>query len=267
MADQNTTLAGSAVAEVAALAQEAQTIEPRITEINGETYSTTPLHRVAPAKEAEPAPLVVHTLTGLLDYIAGNRDELNWGECIVHVVDPGKVEIRGALLGHHRQRLTFLRAEHFDRFTAFPNFQFGRYMPAEQMIIALQALFEDTSDRAQLLVLLGGVKAVDETLQSDDGVTQHVQVRKGVHLTAAAPAPTRLILTPYRTFPEVPQPSSVFFFRIKDGGDGQVSAALFEADGGAWRLAAIDAIDAYLTEGLSAAGVNSEDDVRLVVIA
>lgn len=37
-------------------------------------------------------------------------------------------------------------------------------------------------------------------------------------------------LTPFRTFSNVEQPASDFLFRIKEGG----TAALFEADGGAW---------------------------------
>lgn len=261
-----TQMNGTAVSEVANLAQQALEIEPRFAEINGEVFSTSILHRVKPDKEAEPAALVVHTLTGLLDYIEANRDALDLSGCLVHVVDPGHVELRGALLGPHRQRLTFVRAEHFDRFAAFPSFAFGRYLSTEDLIIALQALFEDTEDRATVLQLVGGVASVNATELSDDGVTQHVDIRQGVHRTKVIEAPKRLTLRPFRTFPEVNQPDSVFFLRLKDGGDG-VRAALFEADGGAWRLDAIGRVDDYLSARLQEAGINSADSTTLAVIA
>lgn len=258
----------TAVAEVAGLASAAQSISPRYADIGGQMYSTTTLLPVVPPKTPEPTPLVVHTLTGLADYIEANRDGLSVDDCVVHVADPGRVELRGQLKGHHAQRLTYIRAEHFDRFAAFPSFSFGRYLPTDQMIIALQALFEDAGDRAILLQLVGGVSSVNATEQSDDGVTQHVDVRQGVHRTRVVEAPRRLVLTPFRTFPEVAQPESVFFVRLRDNGDG-VEAALFEADGGAWRLEAIARIEAWLGERFSDVGVEGLPSLgeRLAIIA
>ncbi|OSA97223.1 hypothetical protein B2H85_16310, partial [Clostridium botulinum] len=53
-------------------------------------------------------------------------------------------------------------------------------------------------------------------------------------------------LAPYRTFPEVQQPTSKFIFRMQQG----PKAAIFEADGGAWRNQAMQSIKAYLQEEL-----------------
>ena len=64
-------------------------------------------------------------------------------------------------------------------------------------------------------------------------------------------------LAPFRTFAEVDQPISKFLFRMRREGN-HVSAALFEADGGAWRLEAMKNIAEYL-------GFNLPKDV--VVIA
>lgn len=55
-------------------------------------------------------------------------------------------------------------------------------------------------------------------------------------------------LSPYRTFREIAQPESQFLLRIKTGDNGAVQAALFEADGGAWRNEARLRIAAYLKE-------------------
>jgi hypothetical protein len=54
-------------------------------------------------------------------------------------------------------------------------------------------------------------------------------------------------LRPYRTFREIEQPASKFVLRVKRGGEGQKpGCALFEADGGFWKLEAIENIRKYI---------------------
>lgn len=52
-------------------------------------------------------------------------------------------------------------------------------------------------------------------------------------------------LKPYRTFREIEQPASVFLFRLKNRDGAPPECALFEADGGAWKLEATDKIGKY----------------------
>lgn len=65
---------------------------------------------------------------------------------------------------------------------------------------------------------------------------------------AVIPSPVRL--KPYRTFTEVDQPESDFVFRMKEDKYDGVQCALFEADGGAWKLHAMESIQEYLEEQL-----------------
>lgn len=53
----------------------------------------------------------------------------------------------------------------------------------------------------------------------------------------------------YRTFMEIEQPESEFVFRARKA-DSLPHFALFEADGGAWRIEAMKRIKAYLEENL-----------------
>lgn len=76
--------------------------------------------------------------------------------------------------------------------------------------------------------------------------SQKVTVKTGVASVSDAVVPNPVTLAPYRTFPEVEQPESKFIFRMKEG----PTAALFEADGGAWRNTAILGIKEYLKEAL-----------------
>lgn len=72
--------------------------------------------------------------------------------------------------------------------------------------------------------------------------------------------PSPVTLKPYRTFTEVEQPESQFVFRMKEDKYDGVQCALFEADGGAWKLGAMEYIKEYLEREL-------EDPAKFTVIA
>lgn len=63
-----------------------------------------------------------------------------------------------------------------------------------------------------------------------------------------AQIPNPVHLKPYRTFLEVDQPASDFIFRMRD--NHGVDCAIFEADGGAWEMEAMQNIKSYLQKEL-----------------
>jgi hypothetical protein len=104
----------------------------------------------------------------------------------------------------------------------------------------------------RILALAGNLKAGREVTTQDDGVSQTATVKAGVTLVDTAKVPNPVPLKPYRTFIEVNQPESSFVLRLKQGyrENELPSIALFEADGGAWRLEAIQSIAQYLRTAL-----------------
>ncbi len=80
----------------------------------------------------------------------------------------------------------------------------------------------------------------------DDGVSQITTVKQGVASRAKAKAPNPVKLAPYRTFLEVKQPESDFILRL----DKNANLALFEADGGFWKIQAVRLVKEYLSENL-----------------
>lgn len=86
----------------------------------------------------------------------------------------------------------------------------------------------------------------------DDGMTQIVEARQGIALVGDVAVPNPVMLTPFRTFRDVLQPSSLFVIRLQTGkaAGGLPEAAIFEADGGAWRLTAISRVRDWLVEHL-----------------
>lgn len=128
-----------------------------------------------------------------------------------------------------------------------PDFAFGRYMPYENMMIALKSKFVPTKELNELVKLLGTITEENRTAIADDGFTQSVTVKQGIALVGNTAINPIVKLKPFRTFVEVDQPESEFLVRLRQGGE----VALFEADGGAWKLQARANIAAKLREMLS----------------
>lgn len=205
-------------------------------EIDGQTYTSKQVF--IPPADPTPATLRVYTLAAVTDFVK----DFNQGEIdCIHVESPTKVQIYGPLEGRHKQRPCYLTAA----FNA-PAFSFDKYHDQEDFIIGVQACFVPTDQRAALLALVGNL--TDEAVRnlSDDGVTQTVAVRRGISMAAPASVPNPVRLNPYRTFPEIAQPTSDFILRVRAG----CEVALFKTADTAWCLAAIQDIAAFLGERL-----------------
>ena len=81
----------------------------------------------------------------------------------------------------------------------------------------------------------------------DNGISQEVSVKTGAVLKEQQTVQPIVHLQPYRTFLEVEQPVSDFLLRL----DKEGHPALYEADGGAWKVVAKRSIAAYLAEKLA----------------
>ncbi|GAG24824.1 unnamed protein product, partial [marine sediment metagenome] len=87
----------------------------------------------------------------------------------------------------------------------------------------------------------------------DNKFSQSLQIKTSLTTKANVVIENPINLKPYRTFREVDQPESNFILRYIDSKhpqnrSGGIEAALFEGDGGAWKLEAIQNIKNWLTE-------------------
>lgn len=196
--------------------------------------------------------LNVKTLTSLVDYIKSNEYRpinVNY----LHVEDERTVSLFSGLDSKgYRERLITASA-------IVPSFEYEYFHDAEELIIALQSTFTKTGDRDLLLKVIGNIKEENVRNTGDTGFSQAVTIQTGVASADDVKVPNPVTLAPYRTFLEVEQPSSEFIFRMKDGPRG----AIFEADGGAWRNAAIANVREYLSKELS----KEVDSGRITIIA
>lgn len=234
---------GEAVREIRELAEAA--IEPRVVAYEGEMFLAGEVSDPR-KKEPEPSPLIVGTLTSFVRYVLDNLDGLG-SKVFVHVRSPIEVALVSPLHGRFQQRFEYLVAQAPD-FPGELSFAYGTFLPAESMLIALQALFKDSEDRPRVLRLLGTIREDSIRTSKDDGVTQQVTAAAGITLSEEVEVPNPVNLRPFRTFLEVDQPASRFVLRVRME-KGPV-VALFHADGGAWKLEAVKSIRDYLAAEL-----------------
>lgn len=218
--------------------------EPHIEEINGRTYTDknlTPIDGELRANHIE-----MNTLSSLIDYIHIGVNERKPGvNYFVQVVSPTEVRLLSGLdSDRKREVLATAIAE-------VPKFSFGSFIGNEEFLIGVQSKFVDgDNDKAIILQFAGNVKAGTVAEYGDTGVGQKAAIKRGVASVQEVEVPSPCRLVPYRTFAEVEQPMGSFIFRVKDNERYGVECALFEADGGKWRIDAQATIKEYLRERL-----------------
>lgn len=204
-----------------------------------------PVSLIQPGPSA--TPLGVSTLGAVRDYLTANKDQLDLTRLVVQVISPTRVTILGPIQARDRTREVYLSASCLDLTDGW----LERFHPLEDFLIGLQTRVVNSDERPRLLALLGNVKHEQVKTATDDGVTQIVTARAGVALVSEVAVPNPVLLAGYRTFRDIPQPSSLFVVRVKAGpANGLPLVGLFEADGGAWRLTAVERIRTWLTDAL-----------------
>lgn len=194
------------------------------------------------------SPLKTETLTSIVDYIKSKTDNASMDpnrKFVVHIAGYNSVELYKEL-NEDKKRDNLISASFEES-----NFPYGRFMPIENFIINLQSMFVQDENTEELLKFVGSVKNDSSAEQSDDGVSQKVTVRQGISLSKIAKVPNPVYLRPFRTFSEIEQLQSAFVFRLRKDDVNGITAALFEADGAAWKHEAIQSVKKYLNKDLN----------------
>lgn len=215
----------------------------QIKEIGGFTYAKNSLSRVDPPKFEQPTPQVFHTLSGLVAFTTGRKVEFT-GELYCHIVDQITVAVKNNL----NPEAGNIRFKYAEAKCIEDRFGFGRWYPLEDFIVAVQSQFVMNDVISQLIDHLGHLANENVTENKDDGFSQSIQIRTGITTKSSVKIENPLSLKPFRTFREVEQPESMFIFRLRN--QGSLQCSLYESDGGAWKLAAIESIKKYLTDEL-----------------
>lgn len=208
-------------------------------EIDGRKFTDS---QIIPVKDAVVSPIKCHTLTGLVDFYSA-LDPYEQGRVIFHIEDFDKVSIVSEIFGEEKQRETFVVAESYPQENMF-----NRYFDHEDFMIKILSCFVQDEITAKILRIVGNLKSEAGATYSDDGLTQTVTAKTGITKVENIDLPNPIGLRPYRTFSDIDQPESSFILRLKQR-DG-INAALFEADGAAWKNKAILTIKAMLASSI-----------------
>lgn len=227
--------------------KEFERLSQKNIEIGQKHYSPNRMFEVG--EKPEVLKFQIATLTGLVNYIKSEIDMDVVGKKIVVIFSPTSVEVADQLDAETHRRNFPLCA----RLAAEMTISDWRvWRDVEEFIIFLKSRFVPTDGQAKLLNYVSRLAKTDSLQFEDDGVTQTATVKKGMlgALKAQEAAPSIIELKPFRTFREVDQPASNFLFRMSSQGDDAPACSLHEADGGTWRLKAVENIKNYLAEKL-----------------
>jgi len=164
------------------------------------------------------------------------------GPILIDVSDEATVTVCSAISAADRQREVPYKVT-----AEIVDIPFDCRLDYETMMITLKSKFVETPELLELVQLLGTITEENSAQLSDDGFTQTVVVRKGIALKDNKAVNPIRKLKPFRTFNEVDQPESEFLLRLSEGG----LVALYEADGGAWKLQARKNVAEHLKTALA----------------
>ena len=210
-------------------------------EMDGVKFSYSDLKPVSDGRTVET--ITIHTLKGFTDFVKHEKKE-----GVVIVKDYDSV-VFASPIEKNMKRNIFVRCE---LIKPEREFRFGNFYDSEEFIIKLKSLFSETESQRKLLSFASKL-CIDNSIDiEDDGVSQKATVKKGMSgaLKEQQQAPSIVSLSPFRTFLEIEQPKSDFLFRMKAYEDRVPTCALFEADGGRWKLDTILSIHNYIKSQL-----------------
>lgn len=218
---------------------------PFTMEAYGHQFCSKPLVEVKTEQYA-PISYGVDTLDALVKLIL--TEGLTLGRRLYVRVDSARNVTVTTTYNGGELRNPYQRFPLYEAVSDVPGVTIGHSMSQEQAIVELQSLYAVTPDRDYLLSLLSRIDVNQGVSSVDNGISQEVSVKTGAVLKEQTMVQPIVHLQPYRTFLEVEQPASDFLLRL----DKEGHPALYEADGGAWKLEAKRSIAAYLAEKLAA---------------
>lgn len=209
----------------------------------GHQFCSAELHEIRPEVDF-PARYSVDTLDALVKLI--RTEGAHYSPRLYVRVDSAR-QVMVDTTYTHRDYAEYSRLPLYEAVTDVPSISINQSISQERAVVELQSLYAVTPDRDYLLALLSRIDVNQGVSSVDNGISQEVSVRTGAVLKEQQTVQPIVRLQPYRTFLEVEQPASDFLLRL----DKEGHPALYEADGGAWKLEAKRSIAAYLGEQLA----------------
>lgn len=221
---------------ITGLAVDAEKTE--VIEVNGETYMDGKRLMPDTCNYKE-----LNTLDAAIDFLHATCRDGDFEYPLIVSATHKDIEVYSSL-DKYKKRNNVLSVR-----PATPRIDFNIYMDLEEFIIQLQTCFVETTNKQRLIELVSSFVESEKLEVSDNGISQTVTVEKG----AAIKSKNEIEISPfvklqaYRTYLEVEQPGTMYLLRVRKGNQ----IALYEADGGAWKMTAQKRVVRYLSDGLA----------------
>ncbi|MCM1335651.1 MAG: hypothetical protein NC084_13275 [Bacteroides sp.] len=229
-----------AISEIARLSERSV----QVREIGGSHYlfSDDEYKEIKPDPRPLPSAFWFSSLDGLVGTVKSELSDMltatqSGGTLYITVKSPTQVEAFTGLDAENRRATVYAASQKLPR-----SWNGETWLDHEEAMIALQSQFVPNEGTAYLLDFLSRVTDENSVSSDDNGVTQTVQVKKGISLAGREQVKPIVALRPYRTFLEIEQPESAFLIRVREG----CRIGIIEADGGMWQFAARRSVKEYL---------------------
>lgn len=170
------------------------------------------------------------------------------GRLLVNVLDHNSVSV---ILAIPNKIKNFDKVAHSSFNGIFKEINFGSQMSQEDFIIELMTKFEDTPEREELLRLVSSIKSEKVNTSDDDGYSQTAGVKAGVTLVTEKKIKNLWKLRTFKSFPEIEQPEIPYILRLHQRGEEAPKFALYDCDGGKWKVSTTLAVREYLSNRLN----------------
>jgi len=188
------------------------------------------------------------SITQLMNFLEVVKVE---GKICINVAGHDKVQLVLPALNKNKKWDIVAESDFSNMIEEFSN---GNYKTQEKFIIELMTKFERDAELEKLLSLVSNVKSENIHTSDDDGYSQVVAMKSGVHMAKQETIKNVWNLKTYKTFPEVDQPVIKYVLRLTQRSEENPKFALYDYGGGQWRVSATVTLRAWIQDYLKSNG-------------
>lgn len=189
----------------------------------------------------------VYSLSQLVSYIEAYEGKEKG--LLVNIKDHQKVEVLSEKKNKNFAHDVIATA---DFSGIFQEFQCNTRHSQEDFIVQLQSRFVRDAEVDALLGIVSKITGGKTTESHDNGISQEVTVKAGVTLVDRLTVRPIWNLKPFKTFPEIEPVAIPYVLRLHQRSEEIPQFAMYEADGGLWKIKTTQAIKEWLSVSLKA---------------
>lgn len=218
-------------------------VQSEVIEIENQFFHKTN-QSISPMKFQDEDCVKLFSITQLLSYLE-SRDKT---PLLVNIKDHENIQVIKKDKNKNLCTTVIAETTFENMFEPFPN---NQRLSQEDFIIQLQSRFASSPETDSLIKLISVVTSGKTKDNIDNGYSQEAVVKTGVTLKEQILIKPVWILKPFKTFPEIEPVEVPFVLRLHQSSEEVPKFAMYEADGGMWKVMTTIRLRDYLKEKLA----------------